>query len=343
MERMPQAIISPSTTPRTRGAAIEQFQITVTSPKNTRKSISSSDEMVESSKTPKSIGRPRKVQTPSQSNVSSPNIIGVRTSNRNSQPAPNTPKTPNIRNEENQRLSRSNQGTPKAAEKNRKSMETLKPTTPKVTRRSISQESPTTTILRRSRSTASQQNTPKRGKNTEPEIEIVESLKTPNRKKQIENEKTPKTTGRVRKSIENPKSPETPKSNLRRSRSSASTQNTPKKGKNSETESIESPKLPVKGNDNLRNSLRSKETAQNTPKRVVKETVAAVIDSPTIVVAKPKENVRPSRSTTKTAAAVVETRSSRSTSDKRSSLNSGPSTPVRTTRRNLRQMKSAKK
>lgn len=338
MDKMPQAIVSPSTTPRTRGAAIEQFQktTTVNSPKNTRKTIETTEEIDENTRTPKSAGRPKKVQTPSQSSVSSPNIMTNRTSSRNSQLAPSTPSTPKTNENLIQfspRVSRSNLGTPKTSNQEnltvnsprvsyRKSM----PTTPIATRKSIIQESPTTS-LRRSRSAASAQNTPKRGKNNEePE---VETLKTPIRKKQIENEKTPKTAGR--------KSPETPKSNLRRSRSSTSTENSPKKGKNSETEmeTVKTPQVPIRGNDNLRNSLRNKEAAaKTTPKRV---------EAPAVV-SSPKENVRPSRSTTKTvAAAIISTRSSRSTSDKRNSLSSGPTTPVRTTRRNLRPMQSAKK
>lgn len=342
MDKMPQAIVSPSTTPRTRGAAIEQFQKTVTttvnSPKNTRKTIETTEAIDENTTTPKSGGRPKKIQTPSQSSVSSPNIMTNRISSRNSQPAPTTPKNNENLTVNSPRVSRSNLGTPKTSNienvtvnsprvssrtpkaTEKKSVDSSKPTTPMATRRSIVQESPTTS-LRRSRSRASAQNTPKRGKNNEPEV-----IKTPVRQKQIENEKTPKSTAR--------KSPETPKSNLRRSRSSTSKENTPKKGKNSETvESVKTTKIPVKGNDNRRNSLRNKEpAAKTTPKRIE----APAVNS------SPKENVRPSRTTTKTAVAIVSTRSSRSTSDKRNSLSSGPTTPVRT-RRNLRQLQSAKK
>lgn len=298
MDKMPQAIISPSTTPRTRGNAIEQFKKTVTntnlvvSPKTTRKSISSE----ENPGTPKTTGKPKKVQTPS------------RTSSRTSQSATNSPKTstieivnsPRVR----RRISRSNPeeaadvtvNSPRVSGRTTKATEktlSSKPSTPKATtRKSVVHESPTTSL----------RNTPKRGKNIESEIEVI---KTPIRKKQIENEKTPKTLGR--------KSPETPKSNLRRSRrSSTSTENTPKRGKNSETvESVKTPKISVKGNDNLRNSLRKNETAKNSPKRVVE----------IVVVNSPKENVRPSRSTTKKAPVVI-TRASRSISGKRLSSES---------------------
>lgn len=321
MEKMPQAIVSPSTTPRTRGAAIEKFQetVNVTSPRNTRKTVLS-EKIDENPKTPKSVGRPKKVQTPSQPAVNSPNIMSNRTSSRNSQTAPSTPKTSTVNSP---RVSRSNQGTPKAAEKTSKSTESLKSPTPKVTRTSIAQDSPTTSIRSSSRSAST--NTPKRGKNTEPE---VETIKTPIRKKQIENEKTPKTSERIRRNVES-KSPESPRSNLRRSRSTAGSQNTPKRGKNSEPEieSVKTPKLPGKGNDNLRNT-RKNETAQKTPK-VVTASTAAVTSSP-------KENVRPSRTTTKVVA-VLGSRSSRSMSN----VSSGSSTRI--TRKNVRQMASTKK